>query len=113
MGLLCCYEGGGNVCCPELKNFTTEVSTSEVVVDHALALCAGMYVVRVLLLCTRLCSFFIDCPLSVLFIFSYFRSLDPCCLFFSTLILSSFWTSRGHRCRPFYPPVFAFNFYRA
>ena len=24
-----------------------------------------------------------------------------------------FWTSRGHRCRPFSPPVRAFNFYRA
>ena len=30
-----------------------------------------------------------------------------------TLLLSSFWTGRGHRCRPFSPPVFAFNFYRA
>ena len=37
------------------------------------------------------------------------------CHFFSflTLLLSSFWTSRGHRCRPFSPPVLAFNFYRA
>ena len=26
-----------------------------------------------------------------------------------TLLLSSFWTRRGHRCRP---PVLAFNFYR-
>ena len=33
--------------------------------------------------------------------------------FFCTLSLSSFWTSRGHRCRPFSPPVLAFNFYRA
>ena len=33
--------------------------------------------------------------------------------FFRTLSLSSFWTSRGHRCRPFFPPVLAFNFYRA
>ena len=34
--------------------------------------------------------------------------------FFSrTLLLSSFWTSRGHRCRPFFPPVLAFNFHRA
>ena len=33
-------------------------------------------------------------------------------LFFTTL-LSSFWTSRGCRCRPFSPPVLAFNFYRA
>ena len=33
--------------------------------------------------------------------------------FFLTLLLSSFWTSRGHRCRPFSPPVLAFNFYRA
>ena len=30
-----------------------------------------------------------------------------------TLLLSSFWTSRGHRCRPFSPPVLAFKFYRA
>ena len=30
--------------------------------------------------------------------------------FFRTLILSSFWTSRGHRCRPFSPPVLAFSF---
>ena len=27
-----------------------------------------------------------------------------------TLLLSSFWTSRGHRCRPFSPPVLALNF---
>ena len=33
--------------------------------------------------------------------------------FFRTLLLSSFWTRRGHRCRPFSPPVLAFNFYRA
>ena len=33
--------------------------------------------------------------------------------YFFTLLLSSFWTSRGHRCRPFSPPVLAFNFYRA
>ena len=33
--------------------------------------------------------------------------------FFRTLLFSSFWTSRGHRCRPFPPPVLAFNFYRA
>ena len=33
--------------------------------------------------------------------------------FFLTLLLSSSWTSRGHRCRPFSPPVLAFNFYRA
>ena len=34
--------------------------------------------------------------------------------FFLTLVLSSFWTSRGHRCRPFSPPILlAFNFYRA
>ena len=29
------------------------------------------------------------------------------------VLLSNFWTSRGHRCRPFFPPVVAFNFYRA
>ena len=34
-------------------------------------------------------------------------------LFVLTLLLSSFWTSRGHRCRPFFPPVLAFNSYRA
>ena len=33
--------------------------------------------------------------------------------FSRTRLLSSFWTSRGHRCRPFFPPVFASNFYRA
>ena len=31
-------------------------------------------------------------------------------IFCRTLLLSSFWTSRGHRCRPFFPPVLAFNF---
>ena len=30
--------------------------------------------------------------------------------FLSTLSLSSFWTSRGHRCHPFSSPVLAFNF---
>ena len=25
-------------------------------------------------------------------------------------LISSFWTSRGHRCRPFFPSVLAFNF---
>ena len=34
-------------------------------------------------------------------------------IYFLTLLLSSFWTSRGHRCRPFCPPVLAFSFYRA
>ena len=30
-------------------------------------------------------------------------------LFFSShFLISSFWTSRGHRCRPFSPPVLAF-----
>ena len=33
--------------------------------------------------------------------------------FFLTLLLSSFWTSRVHRCRPFSPPVLAITFYRA
>ena len=37
------------------------------------------------------------------------RYFFPCL----TLLLSSFWPSRGHRCRPFFPPVLAFNFYRA
>ena len=34
-------------------------------------------------------------------------------IFFSYLVLPSFWTSRGDRCRPFSPPVLAFNFSRA
>ena len=34
-------------------------------------------------------------------------------IIFLTLLLPSFWTSRGHRCHPFFPPVLAFNFYRA
>ena len=34
-------------------------------------------------------------------------------LSFSHILLASFWTSRGHRCRPFSPPVLAFIFYRA
>ena len=33
--------------------------------------------------------------------------------FFFTLLLSSYWTSSGHRCHPFSPPVLVFNFYRA
>ena len=33
--------------------------------------------------------------------------------FFRTLLLSSFWTSRGHRNRPFSPPVLAFFFFIA
>ena len=33
--------------------------------------------------------------------------------FFLTLVLSSFWTSRGHRCCPFFPLALAFNCYRA
>ena len=33
--------------------------------------------------------------------------------FFRTLLLSSFWTSRGHRCRPFFPPVLAFHVFIA
>ena len=41
-----------------------------------------------------------DCCLGPSFFFSFF---------FLTLLLSSFWTSRGHRCRPFFPPVLAFN----
>ena len=31
-------------------------------------------------------------------------------IFLYTHLLSSFWTSRGHRCRPFSPPVFAIHF---
>ena len=34
-------------------------------------------------------------------------------LFCCTFLLSTFWTSHGHRCRPFCPPVLAFNFSRA
>ena len=30
--------------------------------------------------------------------------------FFCALLLSSFWTSRGHRCSLFFPQVLAFNF---
>ena len=33
--------------------------------------------------------------------------------FFAHVLLSSVCTSRGYRCRPFSPPVLAFNFYRA
>ena len=33
--------------------------------------------------------------------------------FSHTFFLSSFWTRRGRRCRPFFPLVLAFNFYRA
>ena len=33
--------------------------------------------------------------------------------FFHQRLHSSFWTSRGHRCRPVFPPVLAFNCYRA
>ena len=34
-------------------------------------------------------------------------------IFCHTHLLSSFWTSRGHRCRLFSSPVLAFNLYRA
>ena len=30
--------------------------------------------------------------------------------FLDTQLFSSSWTNRGHRCRPFSPPVLAFNF---
>ena len=33
--------------------------------------------------------------------------------FFHTHLLSYYWTSGGHRCRSFFPPVLAFNFCRA
>ena len=38
----------------------------------------------------------------------------PFCFFFflHTLLLHSFWTSRGHTSRPFFASVLAFNFYR-
>ena len=38
--------------------------------------------------------------------FTFFFSSQTCTFF-------SFWTSRGHRCRPFSPPALAFNSYRA
>ena len=45
------------------------------------------------------------------------KPFPPCFFFFFfffvTLVLSSFWTSRGQKCRPFFPPVLAFNLYRA
>ena len=34
-------------------------------------------------------------------------------LFFHTHLLSSFWTSRGHRCRSFFPPLHAYKIYCA
>ena len=34
-------------------------------------------------------------------------------LFFHTFLLSSFWTSRGHRCRPSFPPGSCLKVYRA
>ena len=43
----------------------------------------------------------------------YFVCVPVFFVFFFTLLLSSFWTSHGHKCRPFFPPVLAFNFYRA
>ena len=42
----------------------------------------------------------------LLFVFVFFSHTR-------TLLLSSFWTSRGHRCRPLSPSVLAFDFYRA
>ena len=47
----------------------------------------------------------IDSTYELIKLFSFF--------FTHLLLLSSFWTSRGHRCRPFSPPVLAFNYYRA
>ena len=39
------------------------------------------------------------------------RTTATCFLFFlHKHLLSSFWTSRGPRCRPFFPQVVAFNF---
>ena len=48
-------------------------------------------------------------------IISYQQEYRPLLFFFfpRTFLLSSLWTSRGHRCRPFFPPVLAFKFYRA
>ena len=51
-----------------------------------------------------------------LFMICLSRKVDHrtiCSPFSHTHLLSNFWTSRGHRCRPFSPPVLAFNFYRA
>ena len=60
----------------------------------------GVYATRYRYYCD---NFFLRCsPTSEFF-----------CLFYLTLLHSSFWTSRGHRCRPFFPLVLAFNFYRA
>ena len=42
-------------------------------------------------------------------LFSFFFFLS--CFFHTPT--SSFWTSRYRRCRPFFPPVLVFNFYRA
>ena len=52
----------------------------------------------------------------VLFFFLAFSRIHRCfCHFFSffAFLFPNSWTSRGHRCRPFFPPVLAFNFYRA
>ena len=34
-------------------------------------------------------------------------------IFFCAVVLFNFSTGRGHRCRPFFPPVLSFIFYRA
>ena len=44
---------------------------------------------------------YIDCCIYILF-FAF--------CFFLTHLISGFWTSRGHKCRPFSPQVLAFNF---
>ena len=49
---------------------------------------------------------FTDCPFLL-------PRAKPLYIYILTLLLSRFWTSRGHRCRPFFPPASAFNLYRA
>ena len=41
------------------------------------------------------------------------RQLIASVFCFFTILLSSLWTGCGHRCRPFFPLVLSFDFYRA
>ena len=50
------------------------------------------------------------CKLCVILRSRVLLGVRPLQVFFRTLLFSSFWTSRGHRCRPFSPPVLVFNF---
>ena len=64
------------------------------------AACMDVYVVEALV------------AVHVLRVLIVVNSLDYSrCFFFLALLLSSFWTSRGHRCRPFSPAVLVFNFF--